>query len=88
MSTALEQRPELALWDQMEYMEKRRLFLQSYHFSRKRSGGERVRRSLVRVRRLIWVPLRRLPRLLWLRLRSVLYRGRRFHRLVAHPHCW
>ncbi|XP_020572441.1 uncharacterized protein LOC110019195 [Phalaenopsis equestris] len=60
------------------YMEKRQLFLRSYQFSRKPPGGaaERLRSSTVRVGRLICFRLRaarRLPRLLWARLRSALW---------------
>lgn len=63
-------------WEQQEeYMERRRLFLRSYHFSRKRPAGERARGALLRVRRLVWTRLRearRLPRLLWAKLRRSL----------------
>ncbi|XP_039162858.1 uncharacterized protein LOC104426552 [Eucalyptus grandis] len=56
-------------------MEKRQLFLRSYQFSRKRSLGERIRRSLRRVKRVVWLRLRsarRFRRLVWARLcRSV-----------------
>ncbi|KAJ0980506.1 hypothetical protein J5N97_008761 [Dioscorea zingiberensis] len=80
-------------------MEKRQVFLRSYHFSRKRTAMERIRRSLVRVRRLISLRLRsarRLPLLVWCGLRLKLkLRRRRFHRLVAIPRplscnsdCW
>ncbi|KAF8038656.1 hypothetical protein BT93_B1252 [Corymbia citriodora subsp. variegata] len=56
-------------------MEKRQLFLRSYQFSRKRSLGERIRRSLRRVKRIVWFRLRsarRFRRLVWAKLcRSV-----------------
>ncbi|KAI6684463.1 hypothetical protein NL676_030376 [Syzygium grande] len=56
-------------------MEKRQLFLRSYQFSRKRSLSERIRRSLRRVKRVVWFRLRsvrRFRRLVWARLcRSV-----------------
>ncbi|XP_072975806.1 uncharacterized protein [Typha angustifolia] len=71
-------------WEQQ--MERRQLFLRSYQFSRKLTAGERVRRSLVRVRRLVWIRMRKLPRLVWSRLSSSLWaRGRRrsFHRHVV-----
>lgn len=58
------------------YMEKRQLFLRSYHFCRKKTRMEKVRCSAVKVRKLIWVRLRaarRLPRLLWYRLRRAWY---------------
>ncbi|CAL9047581.1 unnamed protein product [Musa banksii] len=78
-------------WEQQgEFMERRQLFLRSYHFSRRQGPRERVRRTLLRVRRLVWARLRaarRLPRLLWAKLRAVLSGGgvgrrrRRSHRL-------
>ncbi|XP_039118443.1 uncharacterized protein LOC120254398 [Dioscorea cayenensis subsp. rotundata] len=85
------------------YMEKRQLFLRSYHFSRKRTTMDRIRRSLVRVRCLILVRLRtarRLPFLVWCRLRLKLRclcpsRRRQFQRLLVNPRplacntdCW
>lgn len=85
-------RSEYMFWEQQGgYIERRQLFLRSYHFSRKKSPRERVRHSLVRVRRLVWVRLRaarRLPRLLWARLRSACWpssAGRRcsFQRLAG-----
>ncbi|KAI0504476.1 uncharacterized protein LOC114580680 [Dendrobium catenatum] len=69
-----------------QYMEKRRLFLRSYHLSRKRSAADRLRISAVRVRRLVCVRLRaarRVPRLLCSLLRSALLR-RRFHPLASY----
>ncbi|WOL19181.1 hypothetical protein Cni_G27978 [Canna indica] len=77
------------LWEQRwEYMERRQLFLRSYHFCRKQAPRERARRTLLRVRRLVWARLhgaRRLPRLLWAKLRAALpglrIRRQRFHRL-------
>ncbi|KAI0512328.1 hypothetical protein KFK09_012967 [Dendrobium nobile] len=66
------------------YIEKRQLFLRSYHFSRKRdTAAERLRSSTVRVGRLICFRLRaarRLPHLLWAGLRAALYGRRRRHR--------
>uniref|UniRef100_A0A1D1XKT4 Uncharacterized protein n=1 Tax=Anthurium amnicola TaxID=1678845 RepID=A0A1D1XKT4_9ARAE len=79
-------RPVFALFDR-DYMEKRQVFLRSYQFSRKQTAADRIRGSLVRVRRLISVKLRaarRLRRLVWLRLRHaacVGARRRRFHPL-------
>lgn len=78
------------------YMEKRQLFLRSYHFSRKKSGMEKLRCSAVRVRRLVCVRLRaarRLPRLLWSRLRCDWYGHRnrrrfRFQRLGPPASAW
>ncbi|WOK95204.1 hypothetical protein Cni_G03911 [Canna indica] len=67
-------------WEQQgEYMERRQVFLRSYHFSRKQPPRERVRGTLLRVRRLVWARLRdarRLPRLLWSRLRRAFARCR------------
>ncbi|KAG6482965.1 uncharacterized protein LOC122016497 [Zingiber officinale] len=84
-------------WEQQEeYMERRRLYLRSYHFSRNRPAGERARGTLLRVRRLVWVRLRearRLPRILWAKLRRALAslsagRRRRNHHGQFHllPH--
>ncbi|KAK2966185.1 hypothetical protein RJ640_008751 [Escallonia rubra] len=68
-------------------MEKRQLFLRSYQFSRKKSVGERIRRSFFRVKRVIWVRLRsarKLRKMIWFRLRNGLFystRRRMFLRL-------
>ncbi|XP_022719100.1 uncharacterized protein LOC111277142 [Durio zibethinus] len=65
-------------------MEKRQLFLRSYQFCRKRSLGERIKRSLVRVKRVMWFRLRsarKLRRLVFSRLRFAFYLGRRYIRL-------
>ncbi|KAF8387576.1 hypothetical protein HHK36_026230 [Tetracentron sinense] len=83
-------RPEMGFSDQ-NYLEKRQLFLRSYQFCRKRSLVDRIKRSLVRVKRVIWVRLRSAPklrRLVWLRLRSFGYKynRRRFHRLISHTY--
>ncbi|KAL5834156.1 hypothetical protein ACOSQ4_013653 [Xanthoceras sorbifolium] len=69
-------------------MEKRQLFLRSYQFCRKRSVSEKIRASLTRVRRVMWLRLRsarKIPKLVWSRLRfrwGFNYRRRRFVRLV------
>ncbi|KAI3694990.1 hypothetical protein L1987_77977 [Smallanthus sonchifolius] len=55
-------------------VEKRRLFLRSYQFSRKESGGRRVKRSTLRVKRLIWVKLRS-TKMIWFRLRHGFFNG-------------
>ncbi|XP_058082697.1 uncharacterized protein LOC131230757 [Magnolia sinica] len=76
-------RPEFSICEH-SYMEKRQLFLRSYQFSRKRSVMERIKLSLVRVKRLVWVKLRsarKLRRLVWSRLRYG-HNRRRFHRLI------
>lgn len=65
---------------QTNYLEKRQLFLRSYQFSRKQSLGDRLKRSLVRVKRLVWVrakSARRLPKVIWSGLRFALYNKRR-----------
>ncbi|XP_028779417.1 uncharacterized protein LOC114735826 [Neltuma alba] len=67
-------------------MEKRQLFLRSYQFSRKQSLPERIKRSFVRVKKVVWLKLRsalRLRRLVCSRIKcSFYYRRRRFFRLV------
>nr|KYP71694.1 hypothetical protein KK1_010963 [Cajanus cajan] len=74
-------------------MEKRQLFLRSYQFCRKKSLKERVKGSLVRVKKVLCLRLRsakRLPRVLFSRIRikcGFYYRKRRFSRLLnAHTH--
>ncbi|KAK9291488.1 hypothetical protein L1049_019436 [Liquidambar formosana] len=72
-------------------MEKRQLFLRSYQFCRKRSVAERIKKSLVRVKGVIWFRLRsarKFRKLVWSRLRlGFSYRRRRFLRLVSTtPH--
>ncbi|XP_054785423.1 uncharacterized protein LOC129291921 [Prosopis cineraria] len=66
--------------------EKRQLFLRSYQFSRKQSIPERIKRSFVRAKKVVWLKLRsalRLRRLVCLRLKcSFYYRRRRFFRLL------
>ncbi|KAJ9180411.1 hypothetical protein P3X46_008658 [Hevea brasiliensis] len=75
-------------------MEKRQLFLRSYQFCRKKSLTERIKRSLVRVKKVIWLRLRsarKLRRLVWSRLRSAFYcrRRRSFLRLRSpNHHCY
>ncbi|KAJ8752305.1 hypothetical protein K2173_003941 [Erythroxylum novogranatense] len=73
--------------DSLMKMEKRQLFLRSYQFSRKRSVGERLKRSLVRIKRLFLIKLRsarKIRRLVWSCLRYALFyrRRRRFLRLL------
>lgn len=67
-------------------MEKRQLFLRSYQFCRKKSVSERIRGSLVRVKKVVWIKLRsvlRLRRLVCSRLKcGFYYRRRRFSRLL------
>ncbi|GMH14975.1 hypothetical protein Nepgr_016816 [Nepenthes gracilis] len=71
---------------QGSYLEKRQLFLRSYQFSRKKSFAERIKVSLVKVKRIIWLRLRsarKLRKIVWSRLRSALfYRRRRFSQLL------
>ncbi|XP_012088797.1 uncharacterized protein LOC105647357 [Jatropha curcas] len=69
-------------------MEKRQLFLRSYQFSRKQSLTEKVKKSLGRVKKVIWLRLRsacKLRKLVWSRFRHALYyrRRRRFLRLLS-----
>ncbi|XWS58033.1 hypothetical protein CRYUN_Cryun08bG0000400 [Craigia yunnanensis] len=66
-------------------MEKRQLFLRSYQFCRKRSLTERIKRSLVRVKRVMLFRLRssrKLRRLVLSRLQFAFYRRRRYIRLM------
>ncbi|KAM6578511.1 hypothetical protein CsatB_030348 [Cannabis sativa] len=67
-------------------IEKRQVFLRSYQFCRKKSLSERIKRSLVRVKRVIWLRLksaRRFRKLACFRFRcGFSYRRRRFVRLL------
>ena len=69
-------------------MEKRQVFLRSYQFCRKKSLTERIKGSLVRVKKVVWLRLRsarRLRRLVFSRFRikcGFYYRRRRFSRLL------
>ncbi|KAF3454761.1 hypothetical protein FNV43_RR05209 [Rhamnella rubrinervis] len=71
-------------------MEKRQLFLRSYQFCRKKSLAEKIKRSLIRVKRVICLRLRsarRFKGLVCFRLRHGLsYRRRRFLRLLNNYH--
>ncbi|XP_065854806.1 uncharacterized protein [Euphorbia lathyris] len=75
-------------------MEKRQLFLRSYQFCRKQSLTERMKKSLIRMKKVIWLKLRsarKIRKLVWSRLRFALNfrRRRRFLRLLNHHnhHC-
>ncbi|KAL2906789.1 Prolactin [Bienertia sinuspersici] len=72
------------------YLEKRQLFLRSYQFSRKQSFSERLRRSLVRVKRILSgrvKSVRKLPKVVWSGLRFALYnKRRRLFKLLNHHH--
>ncbi|XP_061366297.1 uncharacterized protein LOC133309527 [Gastrolobium bilobum] len=69
-------------------MEKRQLFLRSYQFCRKKSLTERIKGSLVRVKKVVWLRLRsatRLRRTVFSRFRikcGFYYRRRRFSQLL------
>lgn len=67
-------------------MEKRQVFLRSYQFNRKKSLTEKIKRSLIRVKRVIWLRLgsaRKFGKSLCFRLRYGLsYRKRKFLRLL------
>lgn len=72
-------------------VEKRRLFLKSYQFSRKQTAGQRMKRSLFRVKKLIWIKLRsakKIQKMIWYRLRHGFFfngfRRKRFIRLNHH----
>ncbi|KAK1294665.1 hypothetical protein QJS10_CPA16g01819 [Acorus calamus] len=69
------------------YLEKRQVFLRSYQFSRKKTVSERIKRSFMRAKRVIWVKLRaarKLRRFVWSKLRNFYSRRRRFHRLTMN----
>ncbi|XP_062081694.1 uncharacterized protein LOC133788284 [Humulus lupulus] len=73
-------------------IEKRQLFLRSYQFCRKKSLTERIKISLVRAKRVIWLRLksaRRFRKLACFRFRcGFSYRRRRFIRLLNnHNKC-
>lgn len=71
-------------------MEKRQLFLRSYQFCRKKSLAERIKGSLVRVKKAVWLKLRsarRLRILVCSRFKcGFYYRRRRFFRLLNSYH--
>ncbi|KAK9678327.1 hypothetical protein RND81_11G203900 [Saponaria officinalis] len=73
---------------QTNYLEKRQVFLRSYQFSRKQSFGEKLRRYLVRVKRLILLRVcsaRKLRRVVWSGLRhAICSKRRRLCRLVSY----
>ncbi|KAL1831875.1 hypothetical protein ACET3Z_001526 [Daucus carota] len=63
-------RPEMGSYTETE---KRALFLRSYHFSRKQSFSERIKKSFFRIKRVIRVRLRsakRLRKMVWFRLKN------------------
>ncbi|KAL5580444.1 hypothetical protein UlMin_012886 [Ulmus minor] len=76
--------------EQNMMIEKRQLFLRSYQFCRKKSLTERIKRSLVRVKRIIWLRLKsgiRFRKLACFRIRcGFSYRRRRFVRLLNNYH--
>ncbi|CAL0308526.1 unnamed protein product [Lupinus luteus] len=69
-------------------IEKRQLFLRSYQFSRKKSLSERIKGSLVGVKKVVWLRLKsamKLRRLVFSRFRikcGFYYRRTRFSRLI------
>ncbi|KAI3810594.1 hypothetical protein L1987_20215 [Smallanthus sonchifolius] len=70
-------------------VEKRQLFLRSYQFSRKQSAGQRMKRSLFRMKRLIWVKLRsvkKIHKMIWFRLRHGFFYGVRRKRFIRLNH--
>ncbi|XP_074330494.1 uncharacterized protein LOC141667776 [Apium graveolens] len=57
-------------------MEKRAVFLRSYHFSRKQSFSEKLKKSFFRVKKVIRVRLRsakRFRKMVWFRLKNGLF---------------
>ncbi|XP_073269554.1 uncharacterized protein [Primulina huaijiensis] len=71
-------------------LEKRQLFLRSYQFSRKQTTAERMKRSLFRVRKVMWARFRsarKLRKMLWLKLKNGFFFGyRRRRRYFLHIH--
>ncbi|OIV91053.1 hypothetical protein TanjilG_17013 [Lupinus angustifolius] len=64
-------------------IEKRQLFLRSYQFSRKKSLSERIKGSMIRAKKVIWLRLRSARRLVLSRLKCAFYyRRRRFSKLL------
>ncbi|KAL1293884.1 uncharacterized protein LOC107619727 [Arachis ipaensis] len=72
-------------------IEKRQVFLRSYQFCRKKSLVDRIKGSLFRVKKVVWLRLRsarRLRLLIFSRLkRAFYYRRSRFSRLFNAAHC-
>ncbi|KAL9685624.1 hypothetical protein QQ045_023075 [Rhodiola kirilowii] len=77
-------------YDIVSAMEKRQLFLRSYHFSRKRSVSERINRFAVKVKRVILFRLQSVKKLRKVAWSELCFRQRRFHyrfgRLVNSDH--
>ncbi|CAA3018989.1 Hypothetical predicted protein [Olea europaea subsp. europaea] len=73
-------------------LEKRQLFLRSYQFSKKQSLTEKIKKSLFRVKRVIWGRFRsarKLRKMLWLKLKNGLFftsRRRRRRRFFLRLH--
>ncbi|XP_071725490.1 uncharacterized protein [Rutidosis leptorrhynchoides] len=70
-------------------VEKRQLFLKSYQFSRKQTTGQKMKRSLFRVKRLIWVKLRsakKIQKMIWFRLRHGFFYGFRRKKFIRLNH--
>ncbi|KAL2325676.1 hypothetical protein Fmac_024734 [Flemingia macrophylla] len=64
-------------------LEKRQLFLRSYQFCRKKSLTERVKGSLVRAKKIVWLRLRSACKLRFSRFKCAFYyRRRRFFQLL------
>ncbi|CAL0316525.1 unnamed protein product [Lupinus luteus] len=54
-------------------IEKRQLFLRSYQFSRKKSLTERIKGSIVRVKKVVWLRLRSVRRFVLSRFKCAFY---------------
>ncbi|KAE9589526.1 hypothetical protein Lal_00000423 [Lupinus albus] len=64
-------------------IEKRQLFLRSYQFSRKKSLTERIKGSLIRVKKILCLRLRSAKRFVFSRFKCAFYyRRRRFSKLL------
>ncbi|KAE9618882.1 hypothetical protein Lal_00046896 [Lupinus albus] len=64
-------------------IEKRQLFLRSYQFSRNKSLSERIKGSMIRAKKVMWLRLRYARRLVFSRFKCAFYyRRRRFSKLL------
>ncbi|KAM7272265.1 hypothetical protein ACFE04_026928 [Oxalis oulophora] len=80
---------DVSVWEQNMKTEKRRLFLRSYQFSRKKSLKEKIKTTLSKAKKVIWVKLksaRKIRKFVWSRLRFAFYshRRKRFLRLLGY----
>ncbi|KAE9611889.1 hypothetical protein Lal_00048877 [Lupinus albus] len=65
-------------------LEKRQLFLRSYQFSRKKSLTERIKGSIFRVNKVVWLRLRSVRKFVFSRFKCAFYYRRiRFSKLAS-----